>query len=240
MIPFKDDNPTERWPVFTVGLIALNALVFIFELGLGRDVDRFLLEFGVIPREIWTGTNLPISNAVPVAVTLFSSLFLHGGWMHLIGNMLYLWIFGNNIEDILGRFRFIVFYFLSGLIATLAQVMTHPESTIPTVGASGAVAGVLGAYLVVYPRARVYTLVPIFFFIQIMVLPAYFVLGFWFVLQFFSGVFSLGREFAGGVAWFAHIGGFLFGMALIKFIIKYPPRRGSRAHRRYMYIIRRH
>ena len=239
MIPFKDDNPTLRRPVFTVVLIVLNVLVFVFELGLGREAERFFLEFGVIPREIWTAANLPTSQAVPVPITLFTSMFLHGGWMHLIGNMLYLWIFGNNIEDILGHFRFIVFYLGGGIVATLAQVLTHPSSVIPTIGASGAVSAVLGAYLIMYPRARVYTLVPIFFIIQVMVLPAYFVLGFWFVLQFFSGIISLGSAL-GGVAWFAHIGGFLFGIVVIRFIIKYPPRRIPRPHRRYVYLVRRH
>ncbi len=238
MIPYKDDNPTERRPYVTVALIVINVLVFFYELSLGPRLEGFLNEFGAIPAGIFSGTDLAGPPALPVPVTLLTSLFLHGGWMHLIGNMLYLWIFGNNIEDILGRFRFILFYLAGGVVATLAQGITSPASTIPTIGASGAISGVLGAYLIIFPRARVYTLLPIGFFLQVVVLPAYFVLGFWFVLQFFSGVFSLGSQH-GGVAFFAHVGGFIFGMLLIKFVIKYPPRRSAVNHQGYIYRLRR-
>ena len=238
MIPYKDDNPTERRPVVTVALIVINVLVFFYELSRGPRLEGFLNEFGAIPAGIFSGTGRAVPPALPVPVTLLTSLFLHGGWMHLIGNMLYLWIFGNNIEDILGRFRFILFYLAGGVVATLAQGITSPASAIPTIGASGAISGVLGAYLLIFPRARVYTLLPIGFFLQVVVLPAYFVLGFWFVLQFFSGVFSLGSQH-GGVAFFAHVGGFIFGMLLIKFVIKYPPRRSQVNHPGYIYRMRR-
>ena len=238
MIPYKDDNPTERRPIVTVVLIVLNVLAFFFELSLGPRLSGFLAEFGAVPAEIFSGAGPAVSAAIPAPVTLLTSLFLHGGWMHLIGNMLYLWIFGNNVEDILGHFRFIIFYLAGGVAATLAQGITNPASTIPTIGASGAISGVLGAYLIVFPRARVYTLLPIGFFLQVVVLPAYFVLGFWFVLQFFSGVLSLGNQL-GGVAFFAHVGGFVFGMLPIKFVIKYPPRRGGVSHPGYIYRLRR-
>ena len=223
MFPLKDINPTTRPPVITVLLIVANVAVFVSELALGRQVGGFIAAWGVVPYEYTHLTDLvgrfqgiPIEHTPGPAflpLTLVTSMFIHGGFMHIFGNMLYLWIFGNNIEDLLGPLRFILFYLACGLIAGAAHIATNPASAVPTVGASGAVAGVLGAYLVAYPRARVLTLVFIVFFVQLVRLPAAVVLIFWFVLQFFQGVASLGGASAGGVAWFAHIGGFLAGVA---------------------------
>ncbi len=213
MLPIKDENPSYRRPWVNYTLVALNILVFFYELSLGRYLQFFVFKFGVIPVEIIHGRRL---------FTLFTSMFLHGGWMHIIGNMLYLWIFGDNVEDSLGHFRYLVFYLMGGVFAALAQVVVNPYSKIPLIGASGAISGVLGAYFVLYPRARVLTLVPDPFtlglFYRLIPIPAFFVLGFWFVIQFFYGLLSLpfaGRT--GGVAFFAHVGGFVFGLIAIKF-----------------------
>jgi membrane associated rhomboid family serine protease len=210
MIPIRDHIPTRQVPVLTILLIATNAAVFLFELLLSpRAQLEFTYAFGAIPYYITHYWGLP------TAVTLVTSMFLHGGWLHILGNMLYLWIFGNNVEDAMGRLGFTVFYFACGLIAGLAQVYADPNSQVPGIGASGAIAGVLGAYLVLYPRARVDTLFIIGFFIQLSSVPAVVVLGFWFVLQLLNGVLSLGMAQAGGVAWFAHVGGFVAGLILV-------------------------
>jgi membrane associated rhomboid family serine protease len=222
--PLKDDNPTSTFPVVTVGLILANCLVFYHQLTLSLPAgQRFVFEWGAIPYQIIHGEILSGRGLVPPFVTLFSSMFLHGGFMHLIGNMLYLWIFGNNIEDTLGHFRFLTFYLLAGLSAALIQVLSDPQSTTPMIGASGAVAGVLGAYLLLFPQARILTLMFIFFFIRMIRVPALIVLGFWFLMQLL-GVTS-GAET--GVAFFAHIGGFVAGLVMIKV---FQPRR---ARRRY-------
>jgi membrane associated rhomboid family serine protease len=227
--PLKDLNPTRRIPLVTIGIIAVNILAFLYELTLGQRLDLFVAAYGAVPYEITHGLDLigrvqgtPIVHGAgpPVIfLTLFSSMFLHGGFLHIVGNMLYLWIFGNNIEDYLGHVKFLFFYLASGLVASITHIATQPNSIIPTIGASGAVAGVLGAYLVLYPRARVLTLVFLGIFIRMIVLPAGFVLLFWFVIQMFSGVASLTTETArGGVAWFAHIGGFVAGILLVKLL----------------------
>jgi membrane associated rhomboid family serine protease len=223
--PLRDLNPTERFPVVTVGLIALNVLVFLYELALGSRLGAFIAAYGVVPYEITHFADLvgtdPETSIVhfpgpPIPqLTLFSSMFIHGGLLHIIGNMLYLWIFGNNIEDILGPVKFLLFYLVCGLAAAFAQIIPNPNSTVPMVGASGAVAGVLGAYLIAYPHARVLTLVFLFIFIRVMMIPAGVLLAFWFIIQAFSGVASLGVK-GGGVAWFAHIGGFIAGVVLIR------------------------
>ncbi|MBI4719986.1 MAG: rhomboid family intramembrane serine protease [Chitinivibrionia bacterium] len=226
-LPLKDINPTAHVPVATLSLIALNVLVFIYELAMGPELSRFVAAFGVTPYELTHGVDLvgsyadlPISHAQGpplLPLTVFSSMFMHGSFLHIFGNMLYLWIFGNNIEDILGPVKFILFYLACGVAATFVHVLSQPSSIVPTIGASGAVAGVLGAYLLMYPRAYVLTLVFVFVFIRFVALPASFVLVLWFVVQAFSGFTSLGDGVAsGGVAWFAHIGGFLAGMLLIK------------------------
>lgn len=221
MIPLRDDNPTEITPVVTVAFIVACVLVFLYESSLpmpSREV--FLYAYGAIPAVVFGHAQLPPELVnMPAYGTLISSMFLHGGWMHLIGNMLYLWIFGNNIEDVMGHGKFIVFYMICGVLAALSHALLDPQSTIPMVGASGAISGILGAYLLLYPHARVLVLVP-FVLIGTFNVPAAMVLGLWFLMQLFSGGMSLGNQ-GGGVAFFAHIGGFLAGMALIGFF-KYP------------------
>ncbi|NIP41679.1 MAG: rhomboid family intramembrane serine protease [candidate division Zixibacteria bacterium] len=212
MIPIRDDNPTRITPYFTIALIVINCLVFIYEFAQGTQGFReFTFKYGLIPAELMQGRDLTPPEYSHLAsspyLNLFTSMFMHGGIIHLGGNMLYLWIFGNNIEDVLGHFKFILFYILSGLAATLAFAFVNPNSEIPLVGASGAIAGILGAYMVRFPHARVYTLVWIFIFIRVVALPAVFLLGFWFLLQ----VINSSSTLSGGVAWFAHIGGFVFG-----------------------------
>jgi membrane associated rhomboid family serine protease len=222
MIPLKDINPTKRFPIITILIISINILVFAYQLTLGEKIEVFIYDFGVIPNTIYQTIHSNLFKPF-VFITLFTSLFLHGGWLHLGGNMLYLWIFGDNVEDKLGRVRFLLFYLICGIIASVVHIYIEPTSTIPTVGASGAIAGVLGAYLIMFPRARVVTLIPIFLFIQVSELPAFLILGLWFVLQFFNGFLSLGYQTAGtgGVAWWAHIGGFITGILLVIPLRKY-------------------
>lgn len=211
MIPISDELPSRRMPLVTWGLIGVNVLVFFWELMLGPDLDRFFMMWGAVPAFITNPARYPWAP-----LTLLTSMFLHGGWMHLIGNMLYLWIFGDNVEDALGRMGYLLFYLAAGVAAGLAQVMVAPSSTIPGVGASGAIAGVLAVYLVLYPAAPVRVLVPGFYMMRIARVPALIVLGFWFVIQLFNGFLSLGAATmaTGGVAWFAHIGGFLAGLVV--------------------------
>ncbi len=213
-IPLRDDNPTARIPLVTVSLLALNILVFFFQTFSPSGLEYYVLRMGAIPYEITHFTSIAIPNVPRLfpPLTLVTAMFLHGGLFHLLGNMLYLWIFGNNIEDYLGSFRFVLFYLLSGLGASLTHIIFNPNSQVPMIGASGAIAGVLGAYLILYPRANVLTLVFLFFFIRIVPIPAAIVLGFWFLLQ----ILNIGM--GGGVAWFAHIGGFLIGIFLIKIL----------------------
>jgi membrane associated rhomboid family serine protease len=221
MIPLRDKNPTRTIPFVNYGIIALNVLVFLVELSVGKQIGGFIFQFGVVPARLVEAVQTVQLN--PAAFySLFSSMFLHGGWMHLVGNMLFLHVFGDNVEDRFGHTRYFFFYGISGLGAALTQVFFNPLSQIPMVGASGAIAGVLGAYMFLYPRARVITLIPIFFFFQIVELPAYFFLGFWFLLQFLSGMMALGiGADAGGVAWWAHIGGFACGALLLPFLRKH-------------------
>lgn len=211
MIPLKDDNPTRTYPYVTVTLIVINILVFFYELSLGPYFQPFLDMYGAKPLFVF---NMKAPPGYPSPyVTIFTSMFLHGGFFHVAGNMLYLWIFGNNIEDSMGHFRFIIFYLISGIVAVYTFSIVNPHSVVPMVGASGAVSGVLGAYLILFPRAKVLTLVPFGFYMQIVKVPAIFVLGFWIVVQIINGMVS--RGVGGGVAWFAHIGGFLAGLILI-------------------------
>jgi membrane associated rhomboid family serine protease len=213
MIPLRDNNPRRTVPVVTYVLIVLNVLGFVWELSLGGQLDRAIFAVAFIPARFWL-TGYYVNDVLAIV----TSMFLHGGFLHIAGNMLYLWIFGDNIEDRLGHGKYLVFYLLCGIIATLAHAFFSPASRIPTIGASGAIAGVLGAYLVLYPHARVTTIIPIFFFITVREIPAVFILGFWFVLQLLSGIGSLGVPDAqdlGGVAFFAHIGGFIAGMVLV-------------------------
>lgn len=217
MIPLKDDNPVYRIPVFTIGLIAVNCIVHLYQMTLPiRAENLFVYQYGLIPIEITHFTDMTPDIPFPVLLSPFTSMFMHGDLWHLGGNMLYLWIFGNNIEDYLGHFKFLAFYILSGLAAVLLFVAFDPNGEVPLVGASGAIAGILGAYIVVYPKARVLTLIWIIFFIRLLWLPAVFLLGYWFILQLIMALSSVGSS-GGGVAWFAHIGGFIFGWLAIRF-----------------------
>lgn len=222
MIPLRDDNPTEIRPVVTIGFLLASVVVFLNQVTLGRGAgEAFVYQYGAIPAVVFGYAELPTElGAISPYGSLVTSMFLHGGWMHLIGNMLYLWIFGNNIEDVMGHGRFIVFYFSCGILAALSHAAIDPVSTIPMVGASGAISGILGAYLLLYPRAQVLVLVPLGFFSQMIYIPASIVLGLWFVMQVLSGGMSLGTG-GGGVAFFAHIGGFLAGVLLIG-LFKHP------------------
>lgn len=210
MLPLSDHNPRSTTPVVNVILIVINVMMFVWELSFGPDLERALYGVAFIPWRLWNSPYI-LANVI----TMFVSMFLHGGWLHLGGNMLYLWIFGDNIEDRLGHFKYLLFYLLCGLAATFTHAVMNPTSRVPSIGASGAIAGVLGAYLILFPKARVTTLIPIFFFITIRDIPAIIVLGLWFVLQLFVGVTSVGGAEQGGVAYFAHVGGFVSGMLLI-------------------------
>jgi membrane associated rhomboid family serine protease len=225
VIPLRDENPSGSVPVVTLGLIALNCAVFVIEIMMGSQLRDFMMQWGLVPLRITMAINTGEPSLRAALTTVITSMFLHGGWMHLIGNMWYLWIFGDNIEDRLGHIRYLVFYLLGGVTAATAQYFFQPGSDVPTVGASGAIAAVLGAYAVTYPRARVVTLLPLFPFFPIVRLSALVVLGLWFVFQFFSGALSLAWSARGGVAWWAHIGGFVFGMITIAVMA---PRRRAR------------
>jgi membrane associated rhomboid family serine protease len=200
-----------------VVFVIVNVLVFLYQLSLGPALQRFILAYGVVPFEITTGRDIPPMIPLPVYLTLVTSMFLHGGLLHIAGNMLFLWVFGDNVEDALGHFGFLLFYFATGILAGLSQVLVDPLSRTPGVGASGAIAGVLAAYLVLFPRATVRTLLFLGPFITVTRISAFFLIGFWFLIQFVSGVVSLGVETAGGggVAYWAHIGGFVAGLILI-------------------------
>ncbi|MCL4456121.1 MAG: rhomboid family intramembrane serine protease [Nitrospirae bacterium] len=213
MIPFKDDNPTQTFPFVTISLIVINCIVFIWELSSPAGIQKIAYFYGAIPHSLISFESV---QPVPVAASIFTSIFLHGGFFHLAGNMLYLWIFGNNIEDSVGHFKFFIFYLLSGIIAAYSHALTDAHSTIPMIGASGAVSGILGAYILLFPHARVSTLLFFGFFWQIVRIPAVFVIGFWIVIQVINGLLSKGMLNQGGVAWFAHIGGFLAGLITIK------------------------
>lgn len=220
MFPVKDTIPSRTPPVMMWMLIGVNTLVFLYELGLSeRELEVFFYYFGLVPARYthpdWAMfVGFPLDDYWP----FLTSMFLHGGWLHFLGNMWTLWIFGDNVEDRMGPFRFLLFYLLCGLMAGIVHWMTNPHSTIPTVGASGAIAGVMGAYFVLYPTARVITIVPIFFFPLFLELPAILYLGIWFYGQFFSGILSLvGPGQVGGIAWWAHIGGFIAGI-LLRFV----------------------
>jgi len=206
MIPLRDVIPSRSTPVVTVGIIVLNAGVFAYQLSLGAAGQAFIFDYGLVPSEF-------------SPVTLVSSMFLHGGLMHFGGNMLYLWIFGDNVEDRVGHWRFVMFYLLCGAAAALAQTWANPDSPVPMVGASGAIAGVMGAYFLMYPRSRIVTLIPIFVFIQLVEVPAVIFLGLWFLLQFLSGlstaVLSPDADLSGGIAFWAHVAGFAAGLASV-------------------------
>ena len=215
MIPLHDDNPTRITPFVTFALIAACAVVFLVQFSAApRAAAEMIYGYGVIPMVLLGSAELPQALAVlPAWATVLSSMFLHGGWMHLLGNMLYLWVFGDNVEDAMGHGRYIVFYLVCGTAAVLAHAFAAPQSEIPLIGASGAISGVLGAYLVLHPRARILTLIFLFIFVRLIRLPAVLVLGFWIVIQLFSAAAEPAD--VGGVAFVAHVGGFVAGMALI-------------------------
>ena len=245
MFPYRDDNPTLSPAYLTVGLIVVTTLVWVVVQGAGTQpaLGRSICQLGAIPGELLgrvaEGTTIPLgpNQLCPVGDdpawhTVMTSVFLHGGWFHLIGNMWFLWVFGNNIEDIMGPGRFIVFYLACGVLAAMAQILTSPASPVPMVGASGAISGVMGGYLVLYPRVRVHMLVFLGFFVTTLAVPAYLMLLYWAFLQLLGGVPTLtGGGSGGGVAFFAHLGGFVAGVALIKPFAK---QQLVEAHRRHL------
>ncbi|MGH2351407.1 MAG: rhomboid family intramembrane serine protease [Chloroflexota bacterium] len=234
MIPVSDENPSRSTPFVTYLLVAANVLVFLYQISLGNQVEAFIRSCAFVPAELVTGQDLPPPSCVqPPYLTMFTSMFMHGGLLHIGSNMLYLWIFGNNVEDSMGTIKFLLFYLLCGLLAALTQtfvtIASNPEAAgIPNLGASGAIAGVLGGYLLLFPHARVKTLVILGFFISMARIPAVIVLGLWFVLQFLQGITEVGdvSGAVGGVAVWAHIGGFVAGLVLVKLFARSP--RGRR------------
>jgi membrane associated rhomboid family serine protease len=230
MFPYHDENETQRTPIVTMALIALNVITWISVQGAGSEqaLAASVCNLGLVPAELTAsvapGTAFPMGEGLVCVVDpgrepshIFTSMFLHGSWMHLLGNMWFLWLFGNNIEDSMTRSRFLLFYLLSGVAAALAQVLADPQSPIPMVGASGAISGVMGAYLVLFPRVRVFTVIPLGFFLQTVALPAWAMLIYWMVLQIAGGLTSIiGEQTGGGVAFWAHLGGFIAGVVLVK------------------------
>ncbi|MGB7085086.1 MAG: rhomboid family intramembrane serine protease [Phormidesmis sp.] len=218
MVPLRDNNPISTTPVVVYGLLAINIAIFLYEMSLPEPaLQQFFNTWAIVPAELSGEIASGVVSENREWLTLFSSQFLHGGWLHIGGNMLYLWVFGNNIEDQLGSIKFLVFYLVCGAAAGLAQWVIDPTSTVPTLGASGAIAGVMGAYIIRFPRARILTLVPLFIIMTTIQVPALFFLGFWFVQQAFYSVASLGATAdmgSGGVAYWAHAGGFVFGAIL--------------------------
>jgi rhomboid family protein len=220
LFPIRDHNRSGTVPYVTATLILVNGLAFLYEVSLGRGLDPFLFRYGLVPILVSNFHRVPEIGFFDVARTFVTSMFLHGGWLHILGNMWYLWIFGDNVEDRIGHRRFLFFYLACGIAAGLVHYGLNPSSKVPTIGASGAVAGVLGGYFFCYPKARVDILILFFFFIDVITVPAAFVLLFWFILQLFNGVLSLGvgTGAMGGVAWWAHVGGFLAGIFLVRLL----------------------
>jgi membrane associated rhomboid family serine protease len=220
MIPLRDTTRSKTIPIVNYLLIATCGAVFLYEVSLSDYLEPFIRRFAVTPSEVAAlvfqgDVAHSLTRELGVLTTLLTSMFLHGGWMHLIGNMLYLYIFGDNVEDRLGHFGYLLFYVLAGVGAALIEVYFHPLSAVPLLGASGAIAGIMGAYFLLYPRARITTLVPLFVFFPVLELSAFFFLGFWFIMQFLNGSFSYGADTAGGVAWWAHAGGFVVGALML-------------------------
>ena len=231
MIPLKDLNPRRTFPIVTLGLIAVNVAVFLYQITLPpQAMTEFVMAYAMVPAKLDQALAGPAGVPLQAALLPFlTSMFLHGGWLHIIGNMWFLWIFGDNVEDELGHFRYLLFYLLCGVGSGLAQTVFSWGSPVATLGASGAISGVLGAYMLFFPRAQILTLIPLIIFFFTVKLPALFFIGFWFVLQFLSGMGSLqSGGAAGGVAWWAHVGGFLLGILLVKTAM--PPRKCWGAH----------
>jgi len=221
MFPYKDDNPTKSFPSVTIGIIVLNIVVFILQVLSSGDGQRIVFAYGAIPHNI---VSLESTQPIHPFLTIVTSMFMHGGLFHIFGNMLYLWIFGNNIEDRIGHFRFIIFYLFCGIIAAFSHTLAAADSNVPMIGASGAVSGVLGAYLLLFPYARVHTVIFLGFFVQTVQIPALIVIGFWAIIQIVNGLITQGLLNQGGVAWFAHVGGFIAGLVTIKLWL---PRRSN-------------
>jgi len=211
VIPLKDDIRSQGRPIVNYSIIGLNCLVFLYQY-LITDPQWFIMKYGTIPYEIVHGIDLPPFSSFPVHFNLIFSMFIHGGFLHIAGNMLFLWVFGDNVEDAFGKWRYIIFYIISGICGSLLHILVGANSKIPAVGASGAISGVLGAYAILYPRARVLALVPVFYFLRIMYLPAFAFIGIWFFYQLIYAASS--GVAGGGVAWFAHIGGFIAGIVM--------------------------
>lgn len=219
MIPLRDSVRSNSFPLVTVAIIGVNILAFLFEVSLEKfQLNQYLFTFGLIPAEVMNSffTGEPIEFML---LSFITSMFLHGSWLHILGNMWYLWIFGDNIEDHLGHFRYFLFYLGTGFAAGMVHIIANPASTVPVIGASGAVAGVLGGYMVLFPRSRVLSLVPVIFFITVVEVPAVLFIGIWFLIQVFNSIGSLGGA-AGTVAWWAHIGGFVAGFLIVRFLTK--------------------
>ncbi len=234
-IPIRDDAPTVCTPYVTIGLIAINSLVFLFSYMQGiNSFNLMTFQFGFIPFELTQAVELTPQLPASTYLTMFTSMFMHGGWMHLIGNMLFLWIFGNNIEDYFGPIKFIIFYLASGLAAIALFTLFGPNLQIPLVGASGAIAGLMGSYMILHPKAKITVLI-VYFFIQFVHLPAKVVIGIWFAIQLFMSF--TGNSSGGGTAYLAHVGGFIFGWLVLKFLVKFFGRGGgsSRGNRQRVY-----
>ena len=219
MIPLRDTIKSRTIPFVNYGLIACCGLVFLYELSLGDEIESFLYTYGVTPARAFSAL-FRGDFSFDAVFPLFTSLFLHGGWLHLLGNMIYLYVFGDNVEDRLGHGAYLVFYLLAGVGASLTEVCFQRASTAPLIGASGAIAGVLGAYFILYPRSRILTLIPLLFFFPVLEISAFFFLGFWFVMQFIQASLSSGAHAGGGVAWWAHAGGFIFGAGSLPFFLR--------------------
>jgi len=216
MIPLRDENPSKTIPIVNICLILANLSVFVYQNFLIPGGGKpLILRLGFIPYEITNAVDLSPKNLVPVPLTIVTAMFIHGGWLHLLSNMLYLWIFGDNVEDILGHLKYLFFYFMCGVMASLTHGFLNLSSQVPTIGASGAIAGVLGAYMFLFPRARIRTLLVLVVFIQVVSIPAIILLGYWILMQVLSGITEFGSRTTSGIAWFAHVGGFVTGLALI-------------------------
>lgn len=222
LFPIYDENPTQSMPWITLLIIVSNIFVFVYELSLqsSGQLQQLIQTAALIPYQITHMTEITSSISNMGVPTLITSMFLHAGWLHIIGNMWYLWIFGNNVEDALGHFKYLFFYLACGLGGGVLHILSQPNSQVPTLGASGAIAGVLAAYLILFPNTRVVTIVPIFFFIQVIRVPALLLIGLWFIIQLASGIGTLSTTPAGGTAWFAHVGGFIAGLLLILILRK--------------------
>ncbi len=231
MIPLRDTTRSANFPVINTVLIVSNVIVFFYEIYLGQGINRFIFQHGLIPGSLFSSINMGIVERFS---PFFTSLFIHGGFLHLLGNMLFLYIFGDNVEDKMGHFRYLAFYIMCGFAAAVFQTLTNIHSTIPMIGASGAISGVLGAYLIFFPKSRILTLLPIFFFIQLIHIPAAVFIIVWFIFQFLSGMATLpAKPGIGGVAFWAHIGGFVSGLILARFFQKRGSIRISRFSKYY-------